>query len=303
MDIPPGVEAPFPWFPSSPGNKVNLPTSSISKAKKSMQPQLDGVNLSHSLNSSHSSQPSKQTQINDLPLSISMTGNSNRKGKQASNPMEPGPNHKKRSASSFSPNLSSTKGSSSHKSLNEDLHSSGKGKRRHRSSQTIKSSHHSQFPPPPTPPTPLYPPVNGSGSYPFPNLYPIGMGPTGSFMPVGQSVPMNMFESLGTSGLMNGSGTFSHFLESPAYNLNGSSSAGSAGNSVAIKVEQRNLDEILRNFDHFKKFDTVEDFSDHHYSKNGSAKQVAVSDICVLSFFLSHSVLCFLFFVILFLYV
>lgn len=48
------------------------------------------------------------------------------------------------------------------------------------------------------------------------------------------------------------------------------------------RVEQRNVDMILQKLDLFNKFDTVEDFSDHHYSK-GSAKRVSASPFSSLT--------------------
>ncbi|KAI3466116.1 hypothetical protein Pfo_022779 [Paulownia fortunei] len=272
MDIPPGVEAPFPWLQSSPRNDTKEPTASTSTYPSS-QLQPDGVNLSPGLNSSQSSWPLKHTQRRDL-LSNSMTGiqmnagNQHMKGKLPSKLMEPGLGQKKSATSSSSANLSSlpSRGSLTHKSWKEPLHSFGKSKRKPRLSHASYASHHNQFPS-----APMYPStVNGGGNYPTVNMPPNALG-VGTYMPMWQDLPLNMLEpSLGPSGFMNES-TFSSWAQDPVNNLNGASSIGT---SLPTRIEQRSVDEILQFFDLFKKFNTVEDYSDHYYSKNGSsAKQ------------------------------
>ncbi|KAK6132704.1 hypothetical protein DH2020_033509 [Rehmannia glutinosa] len=78
-------------------------------------------------------------------------------------------------------------------------------------------------------------------------------------------------------GTVNGSGfindnAFTSWAQDPVNNLNGASSRATSL-PTKVEIEQRNLDEVFHNFDHFKKFDTVEDYSDHHYSKNGSSEK------------------------------
>lgn len=55
-----------------------------------------------------------------------------------------------------------------------------------------------------------------------------------------------------------------------------SSFAGNSSNSSEpITIEYGSPDEVLKKFDLFKRFDTVQDYSDHYYSRNGSSvKQV-----------------------------
>lgn len=52
------------------------------------------------------------------------------------------------------------------------------------------------------------------------------------------------------------------------------SCTGSSSNSSgATQIEYGNPDEVLKKFDLFKRFDTVQDYSDHHYAQNGSSKK------------------------------
>ncbi|KAL3631419.1 Ubiquitin-conjugating enzyme E2, catalytic domain ues [Castilleja foliolosa] len=72
-------------------------------------------------------------------------------------------------------------------------------------------------------------------------------------------------------GFMN-DGPFTGLAHDPEGNVISASRVET--NSVPAEVvEQKNLVEVLRNFDQFKKFDVVEDYSDHHYAKNGSSDE------------------------------
>ncbi|XP_011098318.1 probable ubiquitin-conjugating enzyme E2 26 [Sesamum indicum] len=270
MDIPPGVEAPFPWLPSCPGNDSKAPATGTSTNLR-LQLQSDGVNLSPGLNSSQSSCALTPDEMKDLTTTWSNSmaaiqkkiGNQHMKGKLPSNWFEPGLDQTKLATNNTS-NLSPqpSRGSMC-KAGKELLHSFGKSRRKPRSSHAVSSSQNNQFPPPTYLGT-----VSGGGSYPtlkMPTTAP------GGYMPVWQDLPLNMLEpALGPTGFVHGS-TFSSWGQDPANNQDGASSVAT---SLPTKVEQRNVDEILQHFDLFKKFDTVEDYSDHHYSKNGSsAKQ------------------------------
>ena len=62
-------------------------------------------------------------------------------------------------------------------------------------------------------------------------------------------------------------GNFSHSIKNDA--------TGGSSTNTGQPTSTMNKDEILRKFQLFKQFDTVEDHSDHHYSANGSSlKQV-----------------------------
>ncbi|KAL6535719.1 Ubiquitin-conjugating enzyme [Orobanche hederae] len=71
-------------------------------------------------------------------------------------------------------------------------------------------------------------------------------------------------DSTEPSGLMNGSASIGHGAGDSAYNQNG----GPPGD-----VDQ-SLDEVSMKIELFKKFETVEDCSDHHYVNKGSSNQV-----------------------------
>ncbi|KAG8364941.1 hypothetical protein BUALT_Bualt18G0051000 [Buddleja alternifolia] len=266
MDIPPGVEAPFPWLPASPSNDVKLPATSTSTNPTSLL-QPDAVNLSPGLNSSLSSCSLTHDQTEDLSTTWnSMTGfqmnsgSQNRKGKLLpSKWMEPGLCQMKSATSSSQP----SKGPLARKYGKEPLHSFGKSKRKSRTSHAIYSNQYSELP--------------SAAAYSSSSIYVASGTPAykpgvGMYTPLWQEMPINVLEpSLGPSGVMNES-TFSSWAEEqPACNQNAPSTIET---SLPTRLEQRNVDEILQSFDLFKKFDTVEDYSDHYYSKNGSsAKQ------------------------------
>ncbi|KAK6132674.1 hypothetical protein DH2020_033590 [Rehmannia glutinosa] len=237
MDIPPGVEAPFPWLPSSPRNDTKLPTASTS-THASSELQSDGVIISPGLNSSDTSWPLKHAQIVDLSTSWSNSVTDTQ--------MDAGNQHKKGNYLLYGWNLS---------------------KRKPRASHAIYASHYNQFPPAPM----YFGTVNGSGSYPTPKMPPNSLG-AGSYMPVWKDLPMNVLKpSMSPSGFINDN-AFTSWAQDPVNNLNGASSRATSL-PTKVEIEQRNLDEVFHNFDHFKKFDTVEDYSDHHYSKNGSSEK------------------------------
>lgn len=261
MDIPPGVEAPFPWLPSCPQNNVKVPNSTSTSS--SSQIELNGANISHELHSSDSS-------LLDLTTSLSskigtQAGSQNLKGKLSSKWLETGVGLKRSTTSSSIAYLTSQPSGSSlpHNPGNEPLISLGKSKRRSRASH-VYSSPRNQFPSGATLPST----VNNHSGYPTLSM-PSNAPGVGTYTPVWQDLPLNILEpSMGPSVFMNES-AFAPLAQDCANNQNGATSA---------RVEQRNADEILQNLDLFKKFDTVEDYSDHHYSKHGSsAKQVSTS--------------------------
>ncbi|KAL6538345.1 Ubiquitin-conjugating enzyme E2, catalytic domain ues [Orobanche gracilis] len=261
MDIPPGVEMSFPWLPSSAKDDRNV-TSAGTSTNASMKIQANNINPSPGLNSSN---PSWSNSLTDVGMDA---GNQHFNGKLPSIRAEPGLVKKKMGISGSIADLSSRSSKSSlfPKANKASLHLSGKSSnRKSRASTAFFSSHYGQLPS-----VPLHPStVNGSGSYPIPNVPPKGLG-VKSFMPGWQDLPMNVFEpSLSPSGFMNDK-PFIGSVQDHAGNLIGTSPV------ETTKVVQRNLDEVLLNFYDFKKFDIVEDSSDHHYSKNGSStKQIS----------------------------
>ncbi|KAL0306508.1 UNVERIFIED_CONTAM: putative ubiquitin-conjugating enzyme E2 26 [Sesamum radiatum] len=252
MDIPPGVEVPFPWLPSCPGSNPPVPitststssgsqiqwnganrtsTSSRSQNKSSCanrtstssssQIELNGDNISPNLASTHSSLPLKSIQINNHARSrIGSQSATHLKDKW----LEPGLGPKKSTTSSGTGFLSSQPSGSSF--LKEPWRKSGDLSER-------------------------WPPKCEHADTAF------GGGPV---MPVWQDLPMNMLEPYVGPAFISES-PFSPWAQDSTNNLNSAAPA---------RVEQINVDEILKDFDLFKKFDTVEDYSDHHYSKHAS---------------------------------
>ncbi|KAL2245900.1 probable ubiquitin-conjugating enzyme E2 25 [Sesamum indicum] len=317
MDIPPGVEVPFPWLPSCPGSNPQVPITSTSTSSSSQiqwngadctstnsrsqnksncanctstssssQIESNGDNVSPNMASTLSSLPLKSFQIKNHPRSrIGTQSATHLKGKW----LEPGLGPKKSTTSNGTGFLSSqpSGGSFTRRAVEEVWRSFKKSKRRPRASHfssspksqypTVPPSPHNQYPSLPSSPTNQYPLVSSSPNSqyppfpPFPstvNNYsghpsvsmqttPFGGGP---YMPVWQDLPMNMLEPYVGPAFMSES-PFSPWVQDSTNNLNSAAPA---------RVEQKNVDDILKDFDLFKKFDTVEDYSDHHYSKHGS---------------------------------
>lgn len=63
--------------------------------------------------------------------------------------------------------------------------------------------------------------------------------------------------------------------------LNG---VGATGNEQEEKEQEGKQYQVLINFHNFKRFDTVDDFSDHHYTSRFLGQQVSVVKITVCSF-------------------
>ncbi|KAI3457461.1 hypothetical protein Pfo_014124 [Paulownia fortunei] len=265
MDIPPGVEAPFPWLPICPQNDTNVPITSTSTSS-SLQLESNGANLAPDLSASHSSLPLKSIQVRDLTTSLhskidTQAASQHVKEKLASMWLETGLGLEKSTTSSSTAYLSSQSsgGSLPHKSGKEPLLSLGKSKRRSRASH-VYSSPHNQCPSGATLPST----VNNHHSYPTLSM-PTNAPGVATYMPVWQDLPLNILESSAGPPVFMNESAFAPWAQDSANNQNG---------ATPPRVEQRNVDEILQNFDLFKKFDTVEDCSDHHYSKHGSsAKQ------------------------------
>lgn len=91
----------------------------------------------------------------------------------------------------------------------------------------------------------------------------------GIHLPIWSNFSLNKLEPpIGSSTFINGSG-IPPIVQESADNRRGVASA---------RVDKRNVDEIRQDSVAFKKFDTVEDYSDHHFAKHASsAKLVSTS--------------------------
>ncbi|KAK4484719.1 hypothetical protein RD792_007311 [Penstemon davidsonii] len=260
MDIPPGVEAPFPWLSNSPRNNTNVLTTSTSTNSGS-QLKSAGINLTPVSNSSHSSCPLEPFKKKDLSTSWS----SSMRGIEVQ-PLKEIPSEwlghglgQKKSATSSSTSFLSSKPSGDSLIINsggnkESLHLI-KSKRRSRAFKVHSNlqGFHS-----------VYQSTDSGNSYP-----PLNM-PTSAYVETYSHAWDTLEHSLGSAVYMN-ENLFVTQAKGPANNDNGASPVGT---TAPPTVKPKDLDEILQKFDLFKKFESVEDYSDHHYSGNGSsAKQ------------------------------
>ncbi|GER56508.1 ubiquitin conjugating enzyme [Striga asiatica] len=248
MDIPPGVEMSFPWLPTSPKNDSKVPTASSSSTQTTTKTQTTNTNLSPPLNSLL---PPDDTQIGDMSTlwDYPVADHQHFQGKPSSKWI--GTDFSKKTISGGIGNhYPLSYGSNAfHKMGKEPLVSTGKSKRKSPASHVLSSYYH-KFPSAPFHSSA----AGGGGSY--------GVA---SYSPGWQEFPIDpVMETLSPSGLM----------DDNQFSMDILMGASRVEPSQPVKVEPRNLDEVLRRFDSFKKFDTVEDYSDHQYAKNGgSTKQ------------------------------
>lgn len=221
MDIPPGVEVPFPWLPSNPQNKSELPINNTSISSSS-QLNLNGARVSPESSASLSLELESTTSSSSKICT--RTARQNHKLKQASKSLETDLDQYKSATSSSQAYLGSNFFGDSLLSSNAKFNA-----------PHAYSSPLNQFPQVATPPS-----FFGS---------------------------LSSFSKLGMAS--NAPGTWLGLtldIAKPSQNQNG---------ETPVRIEQGKLDEMLRNFDLFKNFDSVEDFSDHHFCKYGaSIKQV-----------------------------
>ncbi|KAL2476343.1 putative ubiquitin-conjugating enzyme E2 26 [Abeliophyllum distichum] len=278
MDIPPGIEAPLPWLPSSAGSNMKLMTPSTS-TNSSSQLQLDGASLPPDTNLVHPPSQLKTVQIKDQ----STSHNSSQLGTlvhTVSQPVElnlsptmwepPLDQDKLTTSSSTAYPISEIPSSLLNLKHGKDsLRSSGKSRRKSHAPHALYGSN-SQLPASPKKFfSSVKTQVDSSGNYP--KLNPVNTPGAGTFVPVPlwKKWNMNMLEPcLLHPGFISGSSS-APWGHDPATNQNNALSAATP--EPPTNVVHRNEDEILQNFNHFKQFDTVEDYSDHHYSKNGSS--------------------------------
>ncbi|CAA0813279.1 Probable ubiquitin-conjugating enzyme E2 26 [Striga hermonthica] len=264
MDIPPGVEMSFPWLPASPKNDSKAPTASSSSTQATIKTQITNINLSPPLSSLL---PPDDTQIGDMstlwdgPVADFEMDSSHQHFQGKPSSKWTGPDFSKKTVSLGIGNHYPLSYDSTvlHQMGKEPLVSSGKSKRKSHASHVL-SSHHHKFPSAPFHSSA----AGGGGSYPMSVMQPKGYG-VASYSPGWQEFPMNpVLEPMSPSGL----------IDDNPLAINILMGASQVEPSRPAKVEPRNLDEVFRRFDNFKKFDTVEDYSDHQYAKNGgSTKQ------------------------------
>ncbi|GFP79686.1 putative ubiquitin-conjugating enzyme e2 38 [Phtheirospermum japonicum] len=226
MDLPSGVEVPFPWLPdvSTPPNGTNnnnTPTSSVLKIEEPNVGDLFPDNFVPDSTPSH--YPLKKLKFKEHSVSSSLKKDSM---------LETGRGWMKY--------LNSSNNTNYPKPENEPLLSSVKYKRKNFATNVYTSPNHN-----------FQTGLTGS------SLLNKGSG----VFPMWKDLPFNLAE---TYGMMSGSG-FGFGPRDFSGDLNVEPPPG--------PVVEQNLDEIIRNFDGFKKFDTVEDCSDHYYATTNSLNQ------------------------------
>ncbi|KAL3652554.1 ubiquitin-conjugating enzyme [Castilleja foliolosa] len=222
MDIPSGVEIPFPWLPGvhAPQDHTNndtTPTSSSLKIEEPNGANLAPDNVVPDLTQSHL--PVKKLKFKEHLVSSSLKKDSMLE--------------KRRGWMKYS---SSSNNANYPKPGNEPLLSSAKYKRKRFGTNVYTSSN-----------------------------YNFQKGITGSSLLNKGSDVFPVWKDLAEPiGWMSGSG-FGSGPHDFGVNMNLDPPPG--------PVVEQNLDEIMLNFDRFKKFDTVEDCSDHHYATKNSINQ------------------------------
>ncbi|XP_073122398.1 uncharacterized protein [Henckelia pumila] len=252
MDMPPGIEAPFPWLPSSPTNKINL-TATGTSTNSSLQLKSDDAIVPSSLNSPLSSWP--------LP-SWSKSTSKPQKLKLPYKSLEPSVAPKKSTVSSSKAFLGSHSSISlALKHGKEPLHSFGKSKRKTRASQVAYSGPLGQLSSGAS-----YPPVIGNHASTSLNLkLPSSSPGTETYMAPWQDLHLNVLgPSIGPSGFL------TEFVTWPQDSTN-IKNGESPMVMQTTNVDTKKFDEVLHKFGGFNKFDTVDDYSDHFYSKNASS--------------------------------
>ncbi|XP_021833494.1 probable ubiquitin-conjugating enzyme E2 26 isoform X1 [Prunus avium] len=266
-DIPPGIEAPVPWFSDPPNSKANS-VSGSSSVNQSGQIQPDAVGLQE--NNSPLSPWSLKTQIDNIPhppLSPpwKLTKAARSKKKQAalqhqgSAPNLPvgvessksqwllGPFQRKKKPSSSS-------SSTNYNSVNQfDAMKLASGSEASsmayfREVLKKKASSTSYNPPAVPPPIPWWPdPFSKSNTMPSNSSF---YDPLGSIYPPGEvaGVPW-------------------------VFNPKTQNNVVPVGVSTppTRKLSSMDIDEFIGKFKGFKQFDTIEDHSDHHYTSRGSS--------------------------------
>ncbi|XP_051125432.1 probable ubiquitin-conjugating enzyme E2 25 isoform X2 [Andrographis paniculata] len=286
MNIPPGVEMPFPWLPDGPqiSAKVPVAAASGSSSSSAQANSNDAKAPSMDLSPSSPTAPKRSLRLKKLakPLNLRRATRSTRhhfSDMPPNSPLESGFLSKKYTMLSQSLHTTSESppegsGSLPPKFMKESFDFIGKSKKRNPPFSYFNSHPTPQFGPAPI----FMPPVqNQNGTTKLPSVamntvhnitsdyatsttLPNTPGVPPGYSTVWQDMPMTMFEN--TSPFAP--------IEASIFYPTVQASANFQTAELPPRIGLKNLDEILRNFDQFKKFDTVEDCSDHFFFKQGS---------------------------------
>ncbi|KAK3005687.1 hypothetical protein RJ639_017613 [Escallonia herrerae] len=273
IDIPPGVEAPIPWLTSTYGENKSA-TSDISahsilgtqsneagslKSSSSLPTQIDDVSQPHKAEQSSSwlkLEPAQTTQTLFVPSSSTYTS--------SHGPNDAVPCASKSFKSWRSKRKPSFSGGSSHHNFYDQL-----GGIKHLEYEPLGGSFLSKCT------KKLVGRSNGSpySSFPMPLE-------TDDFFPKTQSLSgapaYSGFIDPFYTGFTSNVGAYPPWFQDPANLQMTDSAVGStkiSSGSPSCIDNYGNEDEILKKYQLFKKFDTVQDYSDHHYTRNGSSSK------------------------------
>ncbi|XAR56545.1 Ubiquitin--protein ligase [Bertholletia excelsa] len=302
IDIPPGVEAPIPWFSDTFLKEKD--TATVSSSKDSSFPiQVDGpaTDLSHSLGMPKVMQMGKRS----TSRGVSMQTHLDSEGVHLSSPLlfSESASNKKKLAASLSPThlMSQTeKAGKNHRPGSESWCIPGFShvKKKHAVSGST-SDHASQKQPDAVELQSLMDPSfrgpsvlrrrkkyrNGNqtssrfSSMETPN-FPSGAEAfmsgwqTSVFIDNPSFMGDGMYSSSDATHLFSKNEVYIPHVQGPGDNQNNASASASStaafGSTTSIQ-NTANVEDIMRRFQHFKQFDTVQDHSDHHYSWKGSS--------------------------------
>ncbi|KAF5730673.1 Ubiquitin-conjugating enzyme 25 putative isoform 1 [Tripterygium wilfordii] len=271
MDVPPGVEASVPWFSAYVENKKTASGTNLYNSFKGIEPSLSSsllkppqLNMETPVNKSlptpmdsvgHPSgvdffSPMLQSQINQRKEKLRDSRSS---GSALNIPLDIDSESSlslawscgKKSGSSSNSTISS-----SSNTLNAVMHPAGVEPCL--GTHAFSSSKHHGVPS-----SLYYPYFDAHPPQPYASIHPPILEPSMTSWPVGFNPHMNSFSNYTTiPRLKDPFNTANIFLLEEGANINHGVSDGN---------------DILGKFEHFKQFDSVEDYSDHHYNAGGSS--------------------------------
>ncbi|KAF5728312.1 Ubiquitin-conjugating enzyme 25 putative isoform 1 [Tripterygium wilfordii] len=256
MDVPPGVEASVPWFSAYEKNNRASGTNLYNPFK--------GIEPSHSSYSFKPAQLNMETPVNMSSLSTPIDSVSHPSGVDFFSPMlQPQTNQRKgkltssrHSGSSLKLPLDIDSGASSSSTISTSVNTMNRvmhpaGNKPYLGTHAFASvKHHG------VPSSLYYPNFPANPTQTYASIYPPTLDPSMTMWPGGFKPQMNSFSS---------------YTSIPSFN--DPFDAANIPPEEGVDKNHSVLDgnDILGKFEHFKRFDTVEDYSDHHYNAEGSS--------------------------------
>nr|GMC76642.1 probable ubiquitin-conjugating enzyme E2 26 [Ipomoea batatas] len=269
MDVPPGVEASIPWWPGPSGDKLS---SICSSTPSYLSPaQMKAASISSGKMSTHPSESVNFHKLKEKVTSRSGSSFGDRSGRTRklglSVPfVEPALGVKRSAATGSSIDTDSTYKDSLEFSLQGQgqklgLRGFSQSKKRSPRATTSFGSHNLS-----TPLEPYFPKVTAkSWMADWMNVLPNSTNHSTADSP-------SLFSHVLPDGLLPPVGFVSLYPDPVTSHKN-----TNATENAPAPMQSRNIDEIVERFSAFKKFDTVQDYAGHHYSRNASRKVNAAS--------------------------